>query len=852
MHVQEGSRFGERYVLGPLLGAGGAARVYRAHDERLGVPVALKVLTHVTPTARARLQQEASVQAALRHPHVVAVTDTLEVGTWPALVMELVEGPTLEELIATAPLPLPEALDLYRGVLEGVAAAHARGLVHRDLKPGNILVARVGRRLIAKVTDFGLAKVLVGGVGTTRTGAIMGTPRYMAPEQVLDSKQVDTAADVWALGAILYELVTGRPAFDGEETLAVFNRIAQGAYTPLPPDVDPVLAALITDALSVDPALRPPTVEAMQERLGEPTTVSFSGDVLARWTVPGPLSSPPDSGEMTWSASLVATPASAPPRETASDTVPEPPPRPAPTATPRLAGLLGGLVVMALVGVGLVAGRPGTVPEAPGGFMVGAAPTVPGDAAAERMVGLVWHAIESDLGDARGMVEQAWAQGERAPALALLGAYLAFPIDAEGVDRFLGGAFQSTPPGPPDPVADLLHRLQDGHRDATRPDWWVPALRAHLERWPEDRLAALWLLRARAARPEGELDPVDVARVIDPAPASLGGRMAVMTAYRSFGRFEEAEAQGLAALAAGHRSAAVRSELAITAQQLGKHREAIEHGVEALRIEPGAWPPRLHAAMSAAHLGDMETFERLVAPMRDDASPVADRRRFAYFVARGLATLGQLERSAEWAAHARAAAVGSDAQQTLVRIAAMEVTMRLHPWVGADDDLAERLVALDREVADPTLAPEARHDAGMLSVLGHGVLAARSGDLPAARRALGRLEGEAQERLAVALARADGAPLPAVTTCWGHVTAATTAMERGLPDEATTHAAAALAGCENTDSQPFALAQAVQAERGEPGAAQAFARTWPAPDPELPVAKRRDGWPGVEGTVPAH
>ncbi len=351
MQLGEGVRLGDRYVLGPVLGAGGTAHVYRAFDERLGVPVAVKVLSLANPVARDRLKQEATVQASLRHPHIVSVTDVLDVDGWPAVVMELVDGPTLGDLIDAGPLPPEEAVELFRGILEGVAAAHGAGTVHRDLKPGNVLVAKVGRRR-----------------------------------------------------------------------------------------------------------------------------------------------------------------------------------------------------------------DPGSV-----------------------------------------------------------------PLDEAFVEEMI----------------------------AEPPDHALP-----------------WILAVNACR--------------------------------GHGRFDDADAMGRRALEAGQGSGWLLSELAINALQRGRHQEAVDYGVRSLQVEPGSWPPRLHAAMGAAHLGDMETFDRLVAPMRGDEFPVAGRRRFAFFVARGLATLGQLERSAEWASIARRAAEGSDAQQTPVRIAAMEVEMRLHPWVSDDTSLADRLaVALTRAADRP-------------------------------------------------------------------------------------------------------------------------------------------------------
>lgn len=261
----------DRYTVEATIGQGGMALVLKVRHNQLGTAHALKVLTITSPSVMDRLVQEGRVQASLRHPNVVTVTDlvTLPSGS-PGLVMELVEGPTLEQLLLAGRLSFAQADVLARGILEGVAEAHRLGLVHRDLKPANILLEPGDGTYVPKVADFGLAKVLEADVtpGRTRTGVTMGTPQYMAPEQVRDSKNVGTAADVFALGAILYELVTGSRAFDHEDDLLeIFNAVANGRYVPVKlrtPNVPPSMAAAIEAALQVDPARRPPDVDALR------------------------------------------------------------------------------------------------------------------------------------------------------------------------------------------------------------------------------------------------------------------------------------------------------------------------------------------------------------------------------------------------------------------------------------------------------------------------------------------------------------------------------------------------------------------------------------------------------------
>jgi serine/threonine-protein kinase len=216
-----GQVVGERYVVEGILGIGGLAEVYRVRHQRLGSLHALKVLVLRRKGFDQRLEREGQIQAQLRHPNVVAVNDIVMVEDQPGLVMEYVDGTNLEALLQEHGAFSPdEALALLAPVLAAVAHAHALGAVHRDLKPANILLARTPVGWVPKVADFGIGKILddttgdgTGRAGATRAGMAMGTPGYMPPEQVRDSSTVDQRADVFALGVILYELLTGRAPF---------------------------------------------------------------------------------------------------------------------------------------------------------------------------------------------------------------------------------------------------------------------------------------------------------------------------------------------------------------------------------------------------------------------------------------------------------------------------------------------------------------------------------------------------------------------------------------------------------------------------------------------------------------
>ncbi len=259
-----------RYEVEALLGEGGVAVVYRVRHTQLGSPHALKVLKLVHPHIRRRLLQEGRLQAHLRHPNIVNVTDVVNVGGSPGLVMEFVEGASLATLLADEKLSLRQADHLARGILEGVAAAHRAGLIHRDLKPANVLLALDHRhQLIPKITDFGLAKVLAPtGMSTTATapGVTFGTPAYMAPEQIRDATNVDHRADIFSLGVLLYELVSGERCFPGDDVVDVLHRVARADHTPVDahlPHLPPNIVEAIERALELDPDARWPDVDAL-------------------------------------------------------------------------------------------------------------------------------------------------------------------------------------------------------------------------------------------------------------------------------------------------------------------------------------------------------------------------------------------------------------------------------------------------------------------------------------------------------------------------------------------------------------------------------------------------------------
>ncbi len=256
-----------RYEIWGLLGAGGMGSVYRARDMELDEMVALKVLRPElasVPDTLERFRREVKLARKVTHPNVARVFDVGEDGGEKFLTMELVEGESLSDVIAReGPLGIARAVSITMSICAGLAAAHAAGVVHRDLKPDNILLDRAGRVV---VTDFGIARV---AASDARTNAITGTPAYMSPEQVR-GQPADTRADIYALGVVLYELLTGARAWQGDTVLAIATaRVFMPPPDPraIRADIPPALGAITMRCMATDREGRYPTVEALTSDL---------------------------------------------------------------------------------------------------------------------------------------------------------------------------------------------------------------------------------------------------------------------------------------------------------------------------------------------------------------------------------------------------------------------------------------------------------------------------------------------------------------------------------------------------------------------------------------------------------
>jgi serine/threonine protein kinase len=264
--IRPGTCLDDRYVIGDLVATGGMGEVWRARDRQLDRTVAIKVLRTVAlpdPMASERLEAEARAAAMLTSDHVVQVHD---LGFYddgrnrraPYLVMELVDGTTLR-YASIAPAAV------VRQVAEALREAHAHGLVHRDVKPANVIVTPSGQ---CKLTDFGIASAAEPS-GLTDTGLVVGTARYLSPEQV-SGQRATSASDVYALGVVAYELLSGGPLFTGESDVAAALAHVQQQPRPLPSSVDPALAALVLSMLAKDPAARPTAAGVLAALDGEP------------------------------------------------------------------------------------------------------------------------------------------------------------------------------------------------------------------------------------------------------------------------------------------------------------------------------------------------------------------------------------------------------------------------------------------------------------------------------------------------------------------------------------------------------------------------------------------------------
>ena len=270
-HAASGSWTGRsvsNYAIAELIGVGGMGEVYRAKDRKLGRDVAFKVLPDSfveDPNRRMRFEREARVLAALNHPHIAAIYGFEEVGNDCALVLELVEGPTLADILETGAIPINEALRIARQLADALEAAHAKNIIHRDLKPANI---KITPTRTVKVLDFGLAKALAAEPSSpnlsqaptgTGYGVVLGTPAYMSPEQASGQVEtLDTRTDIWSFGCVLYEMLSGRRTFPGDSVAETLGSVLgrEPDWNALPASIPEEVRSLLRRCLAKDPKQR--------------------------------------------------------------------------------------------------------------------------------------------------------------------------------------------------------------------------------------------------------------------------------------------------------------------------------------------------------------------------------------------------------------------------------------------------------------------------------------------------------------------------------------------------------------------------------------------------------------------
>lgn len=383
----------DRYHLASHLARGGMADVYLGQDTLLGRKVAVKVLHAQFSNDEAfvkRFRREAQAAANLAHPNIVGIYDWGQAGNTYFIVMELVDGRSLRDVLRSEGALLPRrAAEIGAEVASALSVAHRAGLVHRDIKPGNILLATDGT---VKVTDFGIARAWDDSQELTRTGAVIGTATYFSPEQAQGTR-ADERSDVYSLGIVLYEMLTGRPPFSGDSPVAVaYQHVSASAAAPssLNPDVSPELDAVVTKALQKDPAFRYQSADEMKADLVR-VLAGQSPSVATPALVGAAVSAPVDQAAAT---RVLVNPVTVEPHTQTMPTLDDRGPSQVPFILTAF-GLLGLLALMVFLVFQMAGGGGGTPTSAP----LVAVPNVVGATQAEALTVIQQAGFRVDLRD---------------------------------------------------------------------------------------------------------------------------------------------------------------------------------------------------------------------------------------------------------------------------------------------------------------------------------------------------------------------------------------------------------------------------------------------------------------------
>lgn len=350
-----------RYQLVAPIGLGGMGALYRAWDPQLDRQIAIKVLVRDDPELRERFAREARSAAGLRHPNIVTIHDVGEHEGQPFIAMEYIQGKTLAKIIEDhQPLSQARKIELLEELCNGLSFAHKAGIVHRDVKPANLIVSTEGQ---LKILDFGIARV-AQATGMTQTGMLIGTLNYMSPEQ-MSGLEVDSRSDIFAVGAVCYELLCYAQAFPGEVAASIFHGILYGAPIPLAtqaPELDPELIRIVERAMEKEPrdryqdlAVMGADLQRVRQRLLQ---AEAPGPTVILEPDPPPAAPPPVAAPPAAPPPTIKPPATPPPVTSSPPTVP--PPLPAPPRRRRILSwqlLTGMLLLLTVIAVLVLAIR---------------------------------------------------------------------------------------------------------------------------------------------------------------------------------------------------------------------------------------------------------------------------------------------------------------------------------------------------------------------------------------------------------------------------------------------------------------------------------------------------------------